>query len=247
MAKDRVISTVDPQTRHAHKSRHHRQVDSKRTSRSSLRPGSSPAASSPRRTRRTARPVLPCSTVNPTGSRCSLIPRTDQVRADLEHAGHSALIKSWPLGRNPKLGDDQFHRDDFSVDHAARSVTCPNGITVTISPGGFAKFGTRCVGCTLRSRCAASADGKTFTVTEHDEHLAVARARWRDGHGIDDYRQHRPMAERSIAWLVTKGHRRVRYRAVERNQVGLPTRAATLNLRRLINLGLDWNQGWQLS
>lgn len=55
------------------------------------------------------------------------------------------------------------------------------------------------------------------------------------------------MIERSIAWLVTKGHRRVRYRGVERNQIGLSTRAATLNLRRLINLELNWNHGWQLS
>ena len=47
------------------------------------------------------------------------------------------------------------------------------------------------------------------------------------------------MVERSIAWLVAHGHRRVRYRGVERNQLGLATRVAAINLRRLVNLGLD--------
>ena len=46
------------------------------------------------------------------------------------------------------------------------------------------------------------------------------------------------MVERSIAWLVAHGHRRVRYRGVERNQLGLTTRVAAINLRRLAHLGL---------
>ena len=249
VAKDRMISTVDPQTRHAHKSRHHRQDGFK-----------AHIAIEPETGIITGCELTPANAPDgPTG--VALLDAepdglevladsaygSGQVRADLEQAGHSAVIKPWPLGRNPHLGPDQFHRDDFTIDYTARTVTCPNVITVTISRGGFASFGPRCVGCPLRPRCTANVDGKTFTVTEHDEHLALARARWRDGHGLDDYRQHRPMVERSIAWLVTKGHRRVRYRGVERNQIGLSTRAATLNLRRLINLGLDWNQGWQLS
>lgn len=45
------------------------------------------------------------------------------------------------------------------------------------------------------------------------------------------------MAERSIAWLVAGGHRRVRYRGVARNQMWLSVRTAAINLRRLINLG----------
>ena len=61
---------------------------------------------------------------------------------------------------------------------------------------------------------------------------------WRDGDFTDDYRRWRPMVERSIAWLVARGHRRVRYRGVERNQLGLSHRVAAINLRRLVNLGL---------
>ena len=71
------------------------------------------------------------------------------VRADLAERGHTAVIKPWPTARNPYLGDDQFHRDDFRIDYTARTVTCPNSITVTISAGGTANFGhaVRAVRC----------------------------------------------------------------------------------------------------
>jgi hypothetical protein len=41
------------------------------------------------------------------------------------------------------------------------------------------------------------------------------------------------MVERSIAWLVANGHRRVRYRGLARNQLGLSLRVAAIDLRRL--------------
>ena len=81
----------------------------------------------------------------------------------------------------------------------------------------------------------------------HDELLAAARADWRAGTHLDDYRQWRPLVERTIAWLVADGHRRVRYRGVERNRHALSVRAATINLRRLLNLGLTWNNGWNIA
>jgi hypothetical protein len=54
------------------------------------------------------------------------------------------------------------------------------------------------------------------------------------------------MVERSIAWLVAKGNRRVRFRGVEKNQLGLSLRLAALNLRRMVNLGLDHDGEWLL-
>jgi hypothetical protein len=173
---------------------------------------------------------------------------TGPTRAALEDAGHAAIIKPWPLARNPHLGTDQFTRDDFTIDYTARTVTCPNDITVPIAPKGSADFGPRCLGCPLRSRCTASVSGKTFNVGEHDHYLAGARQAWRDGERLADYRQHRPMVERSIAWLVANGHRRVRYRGVERNRIALSTRAATIDLRRLLNLGLQHGpNGWVIT
>jgi hypothetical protein len=62
----------------------------------------------------------------------------------------------------------------------------------------------------------------------------------------DDYRTHRPMVERSIAWL-TRGNRRVPHRGIRRNNAWLHLRIAGLNLRRLLALGLTMNEGsWAL-
>ena len=56
------------------------------------------------------------------------------------------------------------------------------------------------------------------------------------------------MVERSIAWLVARGHRRVRYRGVDRNRHALSMRVVAINLRRLVNLGLTRGPtGWTLS
>lgn len=61
------------------------------------------------------------------------------------------------------------------------------------------------------------------------------------------YRQHRPMVERSIAWL-TRGARRVPYRGVEKNNNWLHHRVAALNLRRLLAMGLTITDGaWVLA
>jgi IS5 family transposase len=250
VASERVISTVDPESRHMHKSR------------SSYRDGyKAHLAVEPDTGIITGCDLTPANAGDgPAG--VNLLEGEDagldvladsaygsgQVLDDLEAAGHRTVIKPWPLRRNPNLGDDQFCRDDFTIDYQARTVTCPNAVTTHITEHGNATFGVRCRGCPLRSRCTTSRDGRSFHVGDHDQILASARADWQAGVGIDDYRQHRPMVERSIAWLVAHGHRRVRYRGVERNRISLSVRVAALNLRRLLNLGLHHGAtGWAIA
>jgi IS5 family transposase len=243
VAPDRVISTVDPDARHMHKSR------------SEYRDGyKAHIAVEPDTGIITACDLTPANVGDgPTGldllagEEPGLQVLADsaygsgEIRAGLRARGHDQAIKPIPLRTNPRLGADQFHRDDFTVDHSARTVTCPAGLTIAISARGSATFGTRCRGCGLRSRCTSAADGRHLTITEHDDELVAARQAWARGDFTDDYRRHRPMVERSIAWLVANGHRRVRYRGIDRNQLGLSLRAAAINLRRLINLGLGHN------
>jgi hypothetical protein len=81
-------------------------------------------------------------------------------------------------------------------------------------------------------------------ILRHDAELVEARRAWRAGEFIEIYRQWRPMVERSIAWLVADGHRRIRYRGIQRNRLGLSMRVAAVNLRRLVNLGLGHNGAW---
>ena len=55
------------------------------------------------------------------------------------------------------------------------------------------------------------------------------------------------MIERTIAWLIAKNNRRLRYRGIERNQLGWSHRCAAINLKRLLNLGLDHDTGWTIT
>jgi hypothetical protein len=64
----------------------------------------------------------------------------------------------------------------------------------------------------------------------------------------DSYRRWRPMVERSIAWLVADGCRRVPYHGIQRNHTWLSVRVAALNLRRLLILGLTRrDEAWVLA
>ena len=165
-------------------------------------------------------------------------------RHHLAQHGHTATIKPIPLTAKIAGG---FTIDDFTIDTSAGTVTCPNGLTVTINRTGSAVFGARCHNCVLRSRCTTARRGKQVKVNEHHDLLAVARAHALTQAFIEPYRQHRPMVERSIAWLIRRGGRQVRYRGIARNRIGLAHQCAAINLRRLINLGLNWDNRWRVA
>jgi IS5 family transposase len=168
-----------------------------------------------------------------------------ETRGMLRKQGHDLVIKPIPLRGGIPGG---FNRDDFVIDHHARSATCPAGHTVAISAKGYARFDPHCRGCPLRDRCTTAIVGKHLKISDHDDELVYARRAWRDPVVLDHYRQHRPMVERTIAWLVARNNRKVRYRGVERNEIGLSTRLGALNLRRLVNLGLHRDAGsWAMA
>jgi IS5 family transposase len=236
---DRVISTVDPEARHMRKST------------SQYRDGyKAHVAVEPETGIITASELTPANVGDgPTGLELvageepGLVVLADsaygsgKTRSELRKTGHDQAIKPIPL-RRPAI-ENGFTRDDFSVDHENRTVTCPAGHVVSIAPKGSARFGKHCKTCPLQSRCTTAKTGRAIVVSEHDDELVAARRAWTAGSFTDDYRQHRPMVERSIAWLVGKHHRRLRYRGVQANQAQLALRVAAINLRRLINLGLD--------
>jgi len=165
-----------------------------------------------------------------------------EFRDHLVHNGHTATIKPIPLRSQI---DNGFTIDDFTIDLPAMTATCPNGITVAISPRSRqARFKRRCGGCPLRQRCTRSRHGKTLTLHQHHALLAAARLHALTPAFTVPYSQQRPMVERSIAWLMRRGGRKVRYRGIARNRIGFAHRCAAVNLRRLLNLGLHWNNGW---
>jgi hypothetical protein len=160
----------------------------------------------------------------------------DAGRAALAEAKHTAIIKPIPQ-RAPIPGG--FTSDDFAIDFEARTVTCPANHTLSIPPSGGVGFESRCRSSPLASRCTTAVSGRKLTISEHEPLLRAARSEARDPQWQTEYRQHRPMVERSIAWL-TRGNRKVRYRSVTKNNHWLHHRAAALNLRRLITMGLTF-------
>ncbi len=70
----------------------------------------------------------------------------------------------------------------------------------------------------------------------HEDELRAARRRATTCSFQESYRRWRPMVERSIAWLVADGCRRVPYRGIGRNDLWWSLRVAAVNLRRLSRL-----------
>ena len=166
-----------------------------------------------------------------------------RLRAGLDAAGHTATIK--PIPSRPSIAGG-FARDDFAVDYEINTVTCPAGATVSFGRALKAHFGSRCTDCPLRPRCTTSPEGRTVSLNLYDIELEAARRQAETEEFQRSYRRWRPMVERTIAWVVAGGNRRLRYRGVTRNHQWLLTRTAALNLRRLVNLGLDHDHTWVL-
>ena len=163
--------------------------------------------------------------------------------AALEGARHNSRSSLYPLASESR-GAFTATTSPSTTRHAPRPA---RPVTSSRSPRGTnAVFAQRCAGCPLRDRCTISKKGRKLHLTAHDAQLVESRRAWRDGDLISDYRKYRPMVERSIAWLVRDHYRRVRFRGVEKNQLGLSTRVAAINLRRLINLGLTLEETWVL-
>jgi hypothetical protein len=167
-----------------------------------------------------------------------------EFRAELAQRGHVDLVKPAPIRPAVQGG---FTVDDFAVDDVNGTITCPAGITRTISSHGRATFKSACGGCLLRERCTTSVAGRIIRIRPHDALQKAARRNARNAQWQHEYRRYRPMVERAISWLV-RGNRKVRYRGVAKNDHWLHHRAAALNLRRLITLGLTHNgTAWALT
>ncbi|MFD7447318.1 IS1182 family transposase [Streptomyces sp. NPDC059909] len=176
---------------------------------------------------------------------------TGDLREHLQAQGHDLVLKPPPLKPAVPGG---FTADEFTVDTDRGEVTCPAGHTAALgrplaNGSRQAQFKKLCADCPLKDRCTRSKTGRVFSVHAKYDLLKAARDQAAtDPDWQAEYRRWRPPVERAIAWLVAKGNRRVPYRGVIKNDAWLHNRAAALNLRRLINLGLTRTNGtWTLA
>ena len=260
-APDRVISTVDPEARHAHKTQHRRQdgfkahvvvePDTGLLTQTELTKASgqhnSDASVGVRLVGADTTIDLPPSAPG-TGSGLEALGDSaygsGEALAALQQDGHTPIIKPGPVRA---AVEDGFTVDDFQVDEVAQTATCPNQVTRPVSRTRVVTFGIACRECPLRARCTTSATGRRLVLRPHDRLQREHRVRATDPAFQETYRRHRPMVERSIAWL-TRSNRRVPYLGITKNDAWLHHRVAALNLRRMITLGLTHHEGqWALA
>jgi hypothetical protein len=143
-----------------------------------------------------------------------------------------------PVGKN-----GLFAKDRFVIDLETDTVTCPAEVTVRIGrlkdSSGVAKFAEACATCALAAQCTTSTLGRKVRVGVHEAALARARAEQADPTWRADYRQTRPKAERKLAHLMRRRHggRRARVRGTLRVGADFSLLAGPANLARLATLG----------
>ena len=162
--------------------------------------------------------------------------------------GHDMRAKVPPV-RNA----NGYSKDQFSIDLAAGTVTCPAQHTVTISQGmrhRAARFGGLCGSCPLRADCTKARRGRVISIHPHEAALQHAKARQKDLAWQQAYRTHRPIVERKISHFTRRpwGGRKARCRGQKRILTDILTRASAINLARLATLGLHQSaDGWAIA
>ena len=248
VSKDRMLSVHDPELRHGHKSSRRRfnghkaaivvDTDSQLITAVEVLPGNAPdnlgALELVERSEASTGSVVE----EAMGDAAYGDGGTRQTFAD---AGRR-LVAKVPGRPNRK----HFPKNDFHLDLAAGSCTCPAGqVTRTIVPAGkrtdgagrvyrlqaFQFDGAVCGVCPLRSQCIAAKGGKGRRVLIHPQEgmLQQARAQQQSA-DYDEYRARRVVVEHRLARLVQLGIRQARYFGKVKTKFQLYLAATVANL-----------------
>ena len=267
VAPDRVISTVDPQTRHTRKSKSARRdgyrahlatepetgliTDAEMTM-ATGEANTDAAMGVKMADRDRFHPTEPTAETAETSGGGGLEVYGDsaygsgEAREAYRRSGHDTMIKPKPVLPAVPGG---FTLDDFVIDHEDNTVTCPAGHTRPISPSRTVTFGTLCNDCPLRDRCTTAKTGRSMSIHQFEALLRAARAQGRTAEFKQAYPT-RSNVERTVAHVATQNGRRIKLRhlGTEANNAWLRARAAALNVRTLLKHGLTRVDGaWVLA
>jgi len=258
VAKDRVISTVDPDARHGHKTsargfdgyKGHVAVDpdSELITATTVTAGNvgdgqavdallaSELAEQDASDSGGERPAAPEEPLAVYGDSAY---GAGSVLDALEQADAEIMCKV----QSPNAPAGRYAKDAFQIDLTAGTVTCPAGQTAplrAIKDGHIAYFGHACRSCPLAERCTASTSGRSIHVGLYEQQLARARSRQTDPAWKADYTATRPKVERKISHLMRRRHggRRARVRGHTKVNADFTLLAAAVNLARLAALAV---------
>jgi hypothetical protein len=170
-APDRVLSTVDPESRHAHKTQH-----SYRDGYKAHLAAEPTTASSRRRRSPSATPPMarwPSTSWKKSRRAPSCWPTRPMARASC--ALTSKEPASSPSSSLRPAIEGGFTLDDFEIDEQQSTITCSAGVTVKINASRRARFGKNCATCPMRKRCSKSKAGRTIVLNKNHDLLAEAR------------------------------------------------------------------------
>ena len=262
VSKDRMLSVHDPELRHGHKSSRRRfnghkaaivvDTDSQLITAVDVLPGNAPdnlgalelVEASEASTGSVVEEAMGDAAYGDGGTR--------QTFAD---AGRRLVAKV--PGRPDRK---HFPQNDFHLDLAAGSCTCPAGqVTRTIVPAGkrtdragrvyrlqaFQFDGAVCGVCPLRSQCIAAKGRKGRRVLIHPQEGMLQQARaLQQSADYDEYRARRVVVEHRLARLVQLGIRQARYFGRVKTKFQLYLAATVANLTLVAGkIGLSGSTG----
>lgn len=263
VAPDRVISTVDPEARHGHKTsargfdgyKGHisEDPDSEIITATTVTPGNaadgSVAAELLEEVFASEGPSAAGSGDEATGSTEGASKSKVEIYGDasygtadiVEHIEGKGAVANVKV-QAPSSRTGMYSKTAFEIDLDAGTVRCPRRVLVVIQPradgAGNASFGDHCKDCPLREQCTTSSQGRQIKIHPRERTLARKRAQQRDPAWKERYRATRPKVERKLAHMMRRRHggRRARVRGIERVRSDFALLAAAANLRRLAML-----------
>jgi hypothetical protein len=153
------------------------------------------------------------------------------TRLLLGETGIELVAPAQPISRN----GEYFSKSEFAIDLEARTITCPAGISVEIRPGRARRiqvgFGQHCAACDLRSSCTPRAKGRIIEINPAESVLAEARAQRSSPEFKARYRE-RARAGRKNAQVKFRTQK-IPWRGLVKADAWAKIRVAALNLDRM--------------
>ena len=239
-AKDRIISTTDPEMRHGHKS-HSKGFDGYKAGivvdaedgvilATDARPGNTHDS-------KQAKELLERATECSGQELDQILGDTAygglETREELSELGAEVVVKAPPGTRR-----GMFSLDDFKIDRKGGKATCPAGKKSNAGqrvhgedPGWRYQFSRKdCTGCALRPKCTrAQSNSKVLQVTAKTEKLQPLRREQRTARFRKKYRK-RVKVEHRISRMVQLGVRQARYLGSKKLAFQIAMAGAVANL-----------------